>query len=140
MLSQDVSHHTNSVVKHHFLLITKGAYLFSRPSYICHRRNLMLTGPILSILLYHLGNTEFQSQTKPPTPPDLVLAYQILLAGQRARNPFLAFFNCGDRSGASQPHKHLQFIPLNLENGGAGAPFENATRGHGIDIECKCCV
>lgn len=25
---------------------------------------------------------------------------------------FLGFFNCGQNSGASQPHKHIQFIPI----------------------------
>ncbi|KAF8308367.1 hypothetical protein DL93DRAFT_2064028 [Clavulina sp. PMI_390] len=91
-----------SVVKHHFLLITK----------------------------------DFQSQNIPPTPPDLVMAYQILLAARRTRpapREFLAFFNCGERSGASQPHKHLQFIPLE-EYGG---PMEVAISKAGIDTENK---
>jgi len=30
--------------------------------------------------------------------------------------PFFAFYNCGDNSGASQPHKHIQFIPIEGDN------------------------
>lgn len=40
----------------------------------------------------------------------------------------LAFFNCGPQSGASQPHKHLQVIPLPLvsnSKGTDGIPFEH---------------
>eukprot|EP01121_Diplochlamys_sp_Union-15-3_P000845 TRINITY_DN10704_c0_g1_i1.p1 TRINITY_DN10704_c0_g1~~TRINITY_DN10704_c0_g1_i1.p1 ORF type:complete len:274 (-),score=31.15 TRINITY_DN10704_c0_g1_i1:41-862(-) len=28
----------------------------------------------------------------------------------------VGFFNCGPKSGSSQPHKHLQFIPLHSDN------------------------
>ena len=31
----------------------------------------------------------------------------------------LAYFNCGRDSGASQPHKHTQIVPLPLAGGGS---------------------
>jgi ATP adenylyltransferase len=52
-----------------------------------------------------------QSQQSPLYPPDLLAAYDLLFAAQRAGRPFFAFYNCGDRSGASQHHKHMQLMP-----------------------------
>ena len=39
----------------------------------------------------------------------------------------MAFFNRGPLSGASQPHKHIQCVPLPLMNG-MGSPFEGLIR------------
>ncbi len=36
----------------------------------------------------------------------------------------LGFYNGGKEAGASQPHKHLQLVPLPLENGADGLPIE----------------
>ena len=38
----------------------------------------------------------------------------------------LGFYNAGAAAGASQPHKHLQMIPLPLESGGASTPIDEA--------------
>ncbi|GAA6059060.1 hypothetical protein JCM10212_002031 [Sporobolomyces blumeae] len=66
-----------------------------------------------------LVTKEFVKQTTPLSPTEIFAAYSILKQlGSREKH--LAFFNCGDESGASQPHKHLQFIPLS--NG--VAPFD----------------
>ncbi|GAA5984012.1 hypothetical protein JCM11641_005567, partial [Rhodosporidiobolus odoratus] len=67
-----------------------------------------------------LVTKEFVKQTTPLSPTELLAAWSILkqLGG---REKHLAFFNCGQNSGASQPHKHLQFIPI--ANG--VAPFDN---------------
>jgi ATP adenylyltransferase len=35
----------------------------------------------------------------------------------------MAFFNCGSISGASQPHKHIQCIPLPMASSGDGEPL-----------------
>lgn len=37
----------------------------------------------------------------------------------------LGFYNGGTAAGASQPHKHLQLVPLPLAHGGAGVPMES---------------
>ncbi|KAK4055249.1 bifunctional AP-4-A phosphorylase/ADP sulfurylase [Microbotryomycetes sp. JL201] len=66
-----------------------------------------------------LVTKDFAPQTAPLTPLELVATYSILKQ-LGAREKHLAFFNCGPLSGASQPHKHLQFIPL--PNG--TAPFD----------------
>lgn len=50
---------------------------------------------------------EFENQQDPLNSNDLAAAWLLCrdLKG-------LTFFNCGPKSGASQPHKHLQFVPL----------------------------
>jgi ATP adenylyltransferase len=53
----------------------------------------------------------YQSQQSPLFPSDLLQAYDLLDAARRTGRPFFGFYNCGDRSGASQHHKHLQFLP-----------------------------
>jgi len=67
-----------------------------------------------SVIPHHfvLVTRDLQFQTSPLLPPDLVQTYQLLLAAQKCGRHFLAFYNCGPHSGASQPHKHIQFIPL----------------------------
>ncbi|KAF7793886.1 hypothetical protein EIP86_005008 [Pleurotus ostreatoroseus] len=67
---------------------------------------------------------EYHSQSAPLMPPDLVQTYLFLMAAQKAGKRFFAFYNCGDMSGASQPHKHLQLIPLEED----GPPVEKLAR------------
>ncbi|GJJ72019.1 sulfate adenylyltransferase (ADP) / ATP adenylyltransferase [Entomortierella parvispora] len=54
---------------------------------------------------------EFHPQTEPLSPQDMLAVWSCLNAVKDSRNA-LAFYNCGSRSGASQPHKHMQVIPL----------------------------
>ncbi|KAG0348037.1 bifunctional AP-4-A phosphorylase/ADP sulfurylase [Podila humilis] len=54
---------------------------------------------------------EFQPQTAPLTPDDLMAVWKSLKSIKNNENA-LAFYNCGSRSGASQPHKHMQIVPL----------------------------
>ena len=79
-------------------------------------------------------STEFYSQSTPPLPPDLVIAYQLLVAAQKAGTPFFAFFNCGDRSGASQLHKHLQLLPVV----GDGPPIEKLAKAQNVEVQSAC--
>ncbi|CUA78031.1 hypothetical protein RSOLAG22IIIB_12998 [Rhizoctonia solani] len=58
----------------------------------------------------------FQSQNSPLTPPELTQAYLLIRASQKSKNPIFAFYNCGVDSGASQPHKHIQFLPTTRED------------------------
>lgn len=44
-------------------------------------------------------------------------------------NGGMAFYNCGPVSGASQPHKHVQLVPLPLDSGAAAAPAVGADPG-----------
>ncbi|KAG0042297.1 bifunctional AP-4-A phosphorylase/ADP sulfurylase [Gryganskiella cystojenkinii] len=54
---------------------------------------------------------EFHPQTEPLSPQDMLAVWNSLNAVKDSRNA-LAFYNCGSNSGASQPHKHMQVIPL----------------------------
>jgi ATP adenylyltransferase len=60
---------------------------------------------------------------------DLEAAYACLKAwqdgtGSKQRRLF-AFFNSGEHSGASQPHRHLQFLPVeNMRDGEATSSWE----------------
>jgi len=69
---------------------------------------------------------EFQSQTSLLKPPELAQIYMLLEAGRKGNRHFFAFYNCGDNSGASQPHKHVQFLPI---EGIDGPPIERLAKG-----------
>ncbi|KAI0339771.1 hypothetical protein BDW22DRAFT_1335536 [Trametopsis cervina] len=71
----------------------------------------------------------FHSQTSPLMPPDIIQAYRLLAAARNAGRNFFAFYNCGDNSGASQPHKHLQLIPTTPD----GPPVEKLAKATGIE-------
>ncbi|KAJ2918606.1 hypothetical protein MD484_g1815, partial [Candolleomyces efflorescens] len=66
-----------------------------------------------SVVPHHflLVPKEFRSQASPLLPPELVQTYSLLVAAKRSGRNFFAFYNCGENSGASQPHKHVQFLP-----------------------------
>lgn len=51
---------------------------------------------------------EFKKQTSPLYPADLIAAFNTLKV---LSDYSVAFYNCGDESGASQKHKHIQVIP-----------------------------
>jgi ATP adenylyltransferase len=79
-------------------------------------------------------NAEFQSQSTPLLPTDLLAAYKLLKAAQSAGRPMFAFYNCGDRSGASQAHKHMQFLPLEDPD---GFPTEKLAKNAKMTDECN---
>ncbi|KAG0244394.1 hypothetical protein B0O80DRAFT_448981 [Mortierella sp. GBAus27b] len=54
---------------------------------------------------------DFQPQTDPLSPDDLMAVWHGLTSLSNSKDA-VAFFNCGTQSGASQPHKHMQVIPL----------------------------
>ncbi|KAI0821707.1 ATP adenylyltransferase-domain-containing protein [Trametes gibbosa] len=86
-----------------------------------------------SVVPHHIlmVTKEFRSQTAPLIPPDLVQAYLFLIAAQKAGRRFFVFYNCGDLSGASQPHKHLQLIPIEDD----GPPVERLARAAQLENE-----
>lgn len=55
---------------------------------------------------------DFQPQTQPLSPDDLLMAWNSLQALKNSHPDAIAFYNCGARSGSSQPHKHLQVLPV----------------------------
>ncbi|KAF8070670.1 ATP adenylyltransferase-domain-containing protein [Lyophyllum atratum] len=80
-----------------------------------------------------LVTKEFQLQSSPLLPSDLVQAYMMLIAAQKTGQRFFAFYNCGEHSGASQPHKHIQFIPAEDD----GPPIERLARSAHIEVADK---
>ncbi|THU95382.1 HIT-like protein [Dendrothele bispora CBS 962.96] len=80
-----------------------------------------------SVVPYHflMITKEFQPQTSPLMPDDLLNSYKLLSAARKANKNVFAFYNCGDLSGASQPHKHIQFIQIEDEH---GPPIEKIAR------------
>ncbi|KAG7662121.1 APA2 [[Candida] subhashii] len=65
---------------------------------------------------YHfmLVTNEFRPQSSPLTPLELSATYEVLqaLKTQDTGRDWVGFYNSGDESGASQPHKHIQFMSL----------------------------
>ncbi|KAK7685175.1 hypothetical protein QCA50_011538 [Cerrena zonata] len=85
-----------------------------------------------SVVAHHvlLVTKEFHSQTAPLLPSDLVQTYKLLLAARDNGKKFFAFYNCGNLSGASQPHKHLQLIPIESD----GPPIERVARRANVEV------
>jgi sulfate adenylyltransferase (ADP) / ATP adenylyltransferase len=73
----------------------------------------------------------FEDQQRLLTRADFTALWQCLQA-----YPSLAFYNGGVMAGASQPHKHLQLVPLPLYPGNTAFPFAPlfaaAAQGEGI--------
>ncbi|GEQ66901.1 hypothetical protein JCM33374_g564 [Metschnikowia sp. JCM 33374] len=63
---------------------------------------------------FMLVTKSFKSQDTPLSPNELVATFSILsaLSSSDTRKNWFAFYNCGPASGASQPHKHVQFMSL----------------------------
>ncbi|EMG48060.1 hypothetical protein G210_1433 [Candida maltosa Xu316] len=65
---------------------------------------------------FMLITKEFKSQDTPLSPNELSATYEILKTldeqKQDDNEEWFAFYNCGPESGASQPHKHIQFMTL----------------------------
>ncbi|KWU45446.1 ATP adenylyltransferase [Rhodotorula sp. JG-1b] len=72
-----------------------------------------------------LVTKEFVRQGTPLSPLELFATWSIVKQ-LGAREKHVGFFNCGPESGASQPHKHLQFMPLS----GGVAPFDEIVGAH----------
>ncbi|KAK9315843.1 HIT-like domain-containing protein [Lipomyces starkeyi] len=67
-----------------------------------------------SIVPYHFLciTKEFEPQRAPLSEEDLSATWECLQANVESGSRLLAFYNCGELSGASQEHKHVQFIPV----------------------------
>ncbi|TBU24517.1 HIT-like protein [Dichomitus squalens] len=88
-----------------------------------------------SVVPHHflIVTKDFQSQTSPLLPADLVQTYLFLVAAKRAGTKLFAFYNCGDLSGASQPHKHIQLLPIDDD----GPPVETLARSTKLEQESR---
>lgn len=79
----------------------------------------------------------FVSQDDPLTVPD----FEALLLAM-APAPSLGFYNGGLVGGASQPHRHLQIVPLPLEPSAAGlqTPVDAVIRDDVVDVATRRCT
>ena len=59
-----------------------------------------------------LATKDFKEQTHLLEEDDLGVAIACLQAWKMHGKGLFAFFNSGEHSGASQPHRHLQFLPV----------------------------
>jgi len=59
-----------------------------------------------------LATKEFREQTDILEEGDLGAAYDCLKAYRAEGEELFGFFNSGEHSGASQPHRHIQFLPV----------------------------
>lgn len=114
---------------------------------LCSGQHVLLLNKF-NVVPHHLlvVTAEFQEQTDPLNAGDFECVWEVL-AGMPGMGG-LAFFNCGDASGHSQPHKHIQVVPLPLDEeqekpspfhnlimaGPPGVPFKMP----GIDFEHSC--
>lgn len=60
-----------------------------------------------------LATKVFKEQTDLLEPLDLGATYECLKAWRAHGKELFAFFNSGEFSGASQPHRHIQLLPVN---------------------------
>ncbi|KFY72837.1 hypothetical protein V499_07040 [Pseudogymnoascus sp. VKM F-103] len=67
-----------------------------------------------------LATKTFLSQTDPLAADDLEAVYALLSAYRSAGQRLFGFFNSGPHSGASQPHRHVQFLPVESMREGLG--------------------
>lgn len=74
-----------------------------------------------NVVAYHVlvVTKQFEHQTDPLNLQDLEATWQTVQAIPQGA---LAYFNCGPESGASQPHKHIQVVPLPLADDPAIIP------------------
>lgn len=69
---------------------------------------------------YHfiLATKEFKEQTHMLEEDDIEAAYACVKAYHMAGEELFGFFNSGEHSGASQAHRHIQFLPVeSMRNG-----------------------
>jgi ATP adenylyltransferase len=59
-----------------------------------------------------LATTAFKEQTHLLDAEDISAAYECLRAYREDGEELFGFFNSGEHSGASQPHRHIQFLPV----------------------------
>lgn len=77
-----------------------------------------------------LATKDFRPQTDLLSSGDLEATFTCLVSWERSHKQgtqgrLLAFFNSGEHSGASQPHRHIQFLPIeDVVHDGAGPVWE----------------
>lgn len=68
-----------------------------------------------------LATKEYKEQTHMLEEDDIEAAYACLKGYRKAGEELFGFFNSGEHSGASQPHRHIQFLPVESMRSGMSA-------------------
>lgn len=66
---------------------------------------LVSLSPRLTPFFVSFARAEFQPQSSPLHPPHLLHAFLMLMALKRAKKNYIAIYNCGEKSGASQKRR-----------------------------------
>lgn len=82
--------------------------------------NLVLNKFAINANHFILATKEWKEQTHLLEPDDLGATYDCIKAYQEDGEDLFAFFNSGEHSGASQPHRHIQFLPVSSMLNGIG--------------------
>ena len=81
-----------------------------------------------------LATKEYKEQTDKLEAQDLAVTYACLQGWEQGR--LFAFFNSGEHSGASQGHRHIQFLPIEQmqarEGNGQWTPLIDAVHRDGL--------
>lgn len=85
----------------------KGLFITDLPSH-----NLVLNKFPIIPDHFILATKDFKEQTYLLEEDDLSAAYECLKAYRENGEELFGFFNSGEHSGASQPHRHIQFLPV----------------------------
>jgi ATP adenylyltransferase len=65
-----------------------------------------------------LSTKTYKPQLQPLEEEDIAASYALLRAYKSQGQSLYGFYNCGTHSGASQPHRHVQFMPItNMRRG-----------------------
>jgi ATP adenylyltransferase len=67
-----------------------------------------------------LATKEFKEQTDLLEEDDIGAAYACVSSYRKEGEELFGFFNSGPHSGASQPHRHIQFLPVESMRSGVG--------------------
>lgn len=59
-----------------------------------------------------LATRAFKEQTYLLEEADIAASFSLIQTWKREGGDLFAFFNCGEHSGASQRHRHVQFLPI----------------------------
>lgn len=90
--------------------ITEHSELFI--SEVSPYHNLILNKFPINPEHFILVTKEFKDQSHLLEESDLSAMYACLKAYQESGEELFGFFNSGQHSGASQPHRHIQFLPV----------------------------
>jgi ATP adenylyltransferase len=71
-----------------------------------------------------LATKEYKEQAHMLEEDDIEAAYACLKKYSQAGEELFGFFNSGEHSGASQPHRHIQFLPVESMQSGMRASDE----------------